>query len=71
MIHLDVLPPEQRAFWEQHLGTIPPGWVLYRGTAIALHLGHRQSHDFDFFSSDDLDRNLKEYLAARPRRARG
>jgi len=57
VIHLDVLPPAQRAFWEQHLETIPPGWVLYGGTAIALHLGHRQSHDFDFFSSDDLDRN--------------
>lgn len=56
MIHLDVLPPPQRTFWDQHLVTIPPGWVLYGGTAIALHLGHRQSRDFDFFSSDDLDR---------------
>ena len=36
MIHLDVLPPAQRAFWEQHLGTIPPGWVLYGGTANKL-----------------------------------
>jgi len=23
-------------FWEQHLGTIPPGWVLYGGTANKL-----------------------------------
>jgi hypothetical protein len=54
---LDVLPPAQRAFWEEHLPTVPGGWVLYGDTAIALHLGHRQSRDFDFFSSDDLDRN--------------
>ena len=57
MIHLDALPPAQRAFWEEHLVTVPPGWVLYGGTAIALHLGHRQSRDFDFFSSDALDRS--------------
>ncbi len=57
MIHLDALPPTQRAFWEEQLVTVPPGWVLYGGTAIALHLGHRQSRDFDFFSSDALDRS--------------
>lgn len=57
MIHLDVLPPPQRAFWEHRLHEIPRGWVLYGGTAIALHVGHRQSRDFDFFSSDDLDRD--------------
>jgi hypothetical protein len=57
VIHLGVLPPPQRAFWEEDLDTIPPGWVLYGGTAIALHLGHRQSRDFDFFSSDPLDRD--------------
>jgi hypothetical protein len=57
VIHLGVLPPPQRAFWEEDLESIPPGWVLYGGTAIALHLGHRQSRDFDFFSSADLDRS--------------
>ena len=56
MIHLDILPAAQRAFWEEELGVLPAGWVLYGGTAIALHLGHRQSRDFDFFSSDELDR---------------
>lgn len=56
MIHLDILPPPQRAFWDEDLATLPPGWVLYGGTAVALHLGHRQSRDFDFFSSDPLDR---------------
>jgi hypothetical protein len=32
------------------------GYVLYDGTAIALHLGHRQSIDFHFFSSAPLDK---------------
>ena len=57
MIQIDVLPPPQRAFWQEDLDTLPRGWVLYGGTAIALHLGHRHSRDFDFFSSDPLDRD--------------
>jgi hypothetical protein len=56
MIRLDVLPAPQRAMWEHDLPALPRGLVLYGGTAIALHLGHRQSVDFDFFSSDPLDR---------------
>jgi len=55
-MHLDILPPAQRAFWDDDLDTIPRGWVVYGGTAIALHLGHRQSRDFDFFATDPLDR---------------
>ncbi|MDR3155021.1 MAG: nucleotidyl transferase AbiEii/AbiGii toxin family protein [Deltaproteobacteria bacterium] len=34
-------------------------FVLYGGTAISLLFGHRQSVDFDFFSSMILDDNLK------------
>jgi hypothetical protein len=49
--HLDPLPPEQRAFWPE-LKDVPPEFVLYGGTALALRLGHRQSVDFDFFSSE-------------------
>ncbi len=56
MIHREVLPPSQRVLWDGPLGSLPAGWVLYGGTAIALHLGHRQSVDFDFFSSATLDR---------------
>lgn len=51
---LDVLPAPQRRLWEE-LGAIPPEFVLYGGTAIALHLGHRQSVDFDFFANRPLD----------------
>jgi hypothetical protein len=47
---LDVLPAPQRALWPE-LEQVPDHFVLYGGTALALRLGHRQSVDFDFFSS--------------------
>lgn len=51
---LDILPPPQRRLWDE-LSTVPPEFVLYGGTAIALHLGHRESVDFDFFGNKPLD----------------
>lgn len=51
---LDILPDEQRALWPA-LTRVPESFVLYRGTALALRLGHRTSVDFDFFSSEPLD----------------
>jgi hypothetical protein len=47
---LGILPPSQLAFWEEEK-RFPEHFVLYGGTALALRLGHRQSLDFDFFSS--------------------
>ena len=47
---LDVLPGPQRRLLPE-LSCVPPQFVLYGGTALALRLGHRQSVDFDFFSS--------------------
>ncbi|PAW76961.1 MAG: hypothetical protein B9S33_20460 [Pedosphaera sp. Tous-C6FEB] len=47
---LDILPPAQLALWPE-LRAVPGQFVLYGGTAIALRLAHRQSVDFDFFSS--------------------
>lgn len=60
-VKLEVLPRNQRSLW----GKLRPikGHVLYGGTAIALRLGHRESVDFDFFSSDPLDvQALDEYV---------
>ncbi len=51
---LDILPPAQRRLWDE-LGGTPRHFVLYGGTALALHLGHRQSVDFDFFSREHFD----------------
>lgn len=53
---LDILPPAQRRLWNE-LKEIPPEFVLYRGTAIALYLGRRASADFDFFGDRPLDPN--------------
>ena len=47
---LDVLPESQRRLWTE-LDAVPSDFVLYGGTGLALHLGHRVSEDFDFFSS--------------------
>jgi hypothetical protein len=52
--HLDVLAEPQRLLWDE-LAAVPPEFVLYGGTAIALHLGHRQSEDFDFFGPHPFD----------------
>jgi hypothetical protein len=50
---LDILPPAQRRLWDE-LGSLPDYFVLYGGTALALHLGHRRSEDFDFFADRDI-----------------
>jgi hypothetical protein len=46
---LDTLPDAQQRLWPE-LAQTPENFTLYGGTAIALHLGHRQSFDFDFFA---------------------
>ena len=47
---LPALPAAQRALWPE-LSQVPPRFVLYGGTALALRLAHRQSEDFDFFAN--------------------
>ena len=51
---LEILPPSQRRIWPEHCA-IPKDFVLYGGTALALHLGHRESADFDFFGGRKFD----------------
>ena len=46
----EILPAAQKNLWPE-LAEVPGHFVLYGGTALALRLGHRQSVDFDFFSS--------------------
>src|ERR1035441_7725073 len=57
--HLEVLAPAQRKLWAE-LSAVPGEFVLYGGTALALHLGHRESMDFDFFGSRPLDLSALE-----------
>lgn len=51
---IEILPPAQRRLWSE-LSEMPREFVLYGGTALALHLGHRHSVDFDFFGNRALD----------------
>jgi hypothetical protein len=53
-IHLEVLPEAQRKLWKE-LSAVPREFWLYGGTALALHLGHRDSVDFDFFANRPLN----------------
>jgi hypothetical protein len=55
-LHAEVLPPQQ-AMLLRSLGPAADslGFVLGGGTAVALHLGHRRSLDFDWFTQDRID----------------
>ncbi|MBD3375390.1 hypothetical protein GF406_10170 [candidate division KSB1 bacterium] len=58
VFYLNVLPPEQRKLLHR---LAEQQWIrpfyLVGGTALALHLGHRQSIDFDFFTFNEFDQN--------------
>ncbi|MBF0334924.1 MAG: nucleotidyl transferase AbiEii/AbiGii toxin family protein [Alphaproteobacteria bacterium] len=58
---LDILPAPQAKLWPD-LARLPPHFVLYGGTAIALRLGHRVSVDFDLFSDVELDDKGKDHI---------
>src|SRR5579864_1279797 len=51
---IDILPAAQQEVWPQLGHAASLSFVLYGGTAIALHLGHRTS--VDFFRSEPLGR---------------
>src|SRR5687767_6589673 len=54
---IDILPKAQQEIWPLLAPASRLSFVLYGGTAVALHLGHRTSIDFDFFRSGPLDKN--------------
>ena len=49
------LPAAQRKLWPALRPGVAMGFVLYGGTAVSLHLGHRRSIDFDFFNDRPLE----------------
>src|SRR5437763_15227287 len=57
---IDILPKAQQEIWPLLAPTPGLSLVLYGGTAVALHLGHRTSIDFDFFGSAPLDKKRVE-----------
>ncbi len=68
-LHLDVLPLFAREAFER-CTALPlfssGGWYLAGGTALALHIGHRQSQDLDFFTAKKtVDENEVEQRLSR------
>ena len=52
----EILPDETARAWERIAPILSPSCRLAGGTALAVHLRHRQSRDLDFFYNDpDLD----------------
>jgi hypothetical protein len=49
------LPGETSTFWEQVAPLLPADAYLGGGTAIAVHLRHRQSRDLGFFFHEPVD----------------
>jgi len=49
------LPRAQRRLWPALGPSVALGFVLYGDTAVSLHLGHRRSVDFDFFTDRPLN----------------
>lgn len=55
-LHLDEVLDKQRLSLLDTLKAIKDlGFILWGGTALALIFGHRESIDFDFFISQDID----------------
>lgn len=61
-LHLELLDNKRQELLEQ-LFLLTKGFVLAGGTALALHLAHRKSFDFDFFSQSEIPKNLLEELS--------
>jgi hypothetical protein len=58
--HLEILAKrQQRVLAEIGPNLTRRGFYLAGGTAVALHLGHRRSVDFDWFTSEGLDDPLQ------------
>jgi len=67
--HLEVLPGAQKEIWPTLGWTTANRLVLYGGTAITLHCGHRESIHFDFFTDRPLDQSSILEELRKPRTA--
>lgn len=50
-----VLPVDTAKAWRELAAELPRELHLGGGTAVAVHLGHRESRDLDFFFSENVD----------------
>jgi len=53
-LHKEILTKEQIELLPL-IKEFSKNFILVGGTAIALHIGHRRSIDFDLFTADDFD----------------
>ena len=69
-LHLEILRPPQRRLWDALQGDAATlraqGFLLAGGTALALQIGHRESHDFDFFSQASGIEPVRRWLDRLP-----
>lgn len=61
-LHLDILDSARKSLL-QALIPLTTRFVLGGGTALALQIAHRQSFDFDFFSTSLIPKKLLEKLS--------
>lgn len=65
-MHLEIFNKDQQALLSW-LARFSRKYYLVGGTAIALHLGHRRSLDFDLFTKDTISKSrLKDQLSQIP-----
>lgn len=53
-IHWNILDNKRQALLPHFKDIYEEGFYLAGGTALALHIGHRNSRDFDFFKQTDI-----------------
>lgn len=53
-LHLDTITPNMHAI-ARDVFSFGEQWYLAGGTALALHIGHRESVDLDYFTTDSFD----------------
>ena len=65
-MHLEILSPEQRELLP-FVAQFKRSFYLVGGTAIALHIGHRHSIDFDLFTIKKINKSrIKQKVFALP-----
>lgn len=62
-LHLDILDNSRRELLQRIIPSIKE-FVLGGGTALSFQIAHRQSFDFDFFSEQEISRQLLEKLSS-------
>jgi len=62
-MHNEILSPDQNKLL-RFISGFSKEYYLVGGTAIALHIGHRQSIDFDLFTNSKVKRKSIKYILA-------